>query len=248
MSPGESILSRLRGHAATAGFYLYALLAAPPLARALKAGLAEERTVAWPGLLLLGVVLLEPLGFHWKVKFLRRRNRDEGFEPEGSMLGIAAVTVIGHMIVATLVGMAALDCLGLAGAGANPNWMAGVALGLVIRDFVAFFFAGGQDASREPPGHWKEGLADVLLLAFGCVTYTVWWQALFDLGDVATESVGMKIALAILLGGVFALFYLPMRVPFVLDECYRQPAQGRRGRLLRELAIGAALGFYPAFF
>ena len=58
----------------------------------------------------------------------------------------------------------------------------------------------------------------------------------------------MKITLAILLGGMFLFFYLPMRVPFVLDECFRQPSQGRRRRIWSELAIGAALGFYPAFF
>ncbi len=248
MDKGGSILGWIRGHAASLGFYLYAVFAAPPLARALKAGLAEERTVMWPGLLLLGVVLLEPLGLYWKMNFLRRRNRDEGFEPQGEVLGLGSVTVIGHMIVAALVGMVALDCLGLAGEEANPAWMAWMAVGLVFRDLVAFFSSGGQGVSREPAGHWKEGVADFLLLAFGCVAYTVWWQGFFDLGDLATQSVGMKIALAILLGGVFALFYLPMRVPFVLDECYRQPAQGRRRRVWSELAIGAALGFYPAFF
>ncbi|NCA82289.1 MAG: hypothetical protein EOM72_06035 [Opitutae bacterium] len=248
MQQGGAIRGWVREHATTLGFYLYALFAAPPLARALKAGLADPQPVVWPGLLLLGVLLLEPFGLRWKMLFLRRRNRDEGFEPQGEMLGLGSVTVIGHMIVAVLVGLVALDCLGLAGEGANPNWMAGMALGLVFMDLVAFFSSGGQDVSREPPGHWKEGLADVLLLAFGCVAYTVWWQGFFDLGDLAAQSLGMKIALAILLGGVFALFYLPMRVPFVLEECYLRPAQGRKARILGELAIGALLGFYPAFF
>ena len=238
----------IRDHAAAAGFYLYAFVAAPPLARALKAGLADPEPLVWPGVLLLAVLLLEPIGLYWKMLFLRRRNRDEGFEPQGEMLGIGSVTVIGHMIVATFVGLVALDCLGLAGEGANPNWMPAAALGLVFRDLAAFFSSGGQSVSREPPGHWKEGLADFFLLAFGCVAYTVWWQGFFDLGDLATQSLGMKITLAIMLGGVFALFYLPMRVPFVLDECYLRPAQGRKKRILFELAFGALLGFYPAFF
>ena len=247
MEKGGGIWVWVRENATSLGCYLYALFAAPPLARALKAGLADTQTAAWPGLLLLGVLLLEPVGLRWKVLFLRRRNRDEGFEPQGSMLGLGSATVIGHMIVATLVGMVALDCLGLAGEDADPRWMGATAVLLVFRDLVAFFSSGGQSVSREPPGHWKEG-ADFLLLAFGCVAYTVWWQGLFDLGELSTESPGMKIALAILLGGVFALFYLPMRVPFVLEECYRRPAQGRRRRIWSELAIGALLGFYPAFF
>lgn len=246
VQPGSAIQGWIRENATSLGFYLYALFAAPPLARALKAGLADAQTAAWPGLLLLGVLLLEPVGLRWKVLFLRRRNQDEGFVPQGSMMGIVSATVIGHMIVAVLVGLAALECL--AGAGADPNWMPAAAVLLVFKDLVAFFSTGGQRVAREAPGHWKEGLADFLLLAFGCVAYTVWWQGLFDLGDLAAQSAGMKIALALLLGGLFVFLYLPMRVPFLLDERYRRPAKGRRARIWTELAIGAALGFYPAFF
>ena len=248
METGGGIRVWVRENATSLGFYLYAVFAAPPLAKALQAGLADAQTVAWPGLLLLGVLLLEPVGLRWKVLFLRRRNRDEGFEPQGSMLGLGSATVIGHMIVATLVGMAALDCLGLAGEGANDNWAGGGVLFLVGKDLLALFATGGPSVSRELPGHWKERLADFLLLAFSCVAYSVWWQVLFDLGDVASQTVGMKVALAILLGGVFALFYLPMRLPFVLEECYRQPSRGRKKRLWTELVLGALLGFYPSFF
>ena len=105
MEQGGGIRVWVRGNATSLGFYLYAVFAAPPLARALKAGLAGTQTVVWPGLLLLGVLLLEPVGLYWKMRFLRRRNRDEGFEPQGSLLGIGSATVIGHMIVAALVGM-----------------------------------------------------------------------------------------------------------------------------------------------
>ena len=247
MKLGERMREGIQGHAATAGFYLYAIFAAPPLARALKAGLADPEPLVWPGVLLLAVLLLEPIGLRWKVLFLRRRNRDESFEPQGSMLGVVSAAVIGHMIVSVLVGMIALDCLGLAGEGADPAWMGGAAVALVFKDLLAFFSTGGSQVSREPPGHWKEHLADVVLLAFGCLAYTAWWQSLFDLGDIATESLGMKLALAPLLGGLFVFLYLPMRLPFLLDECYLRPAQGRRGRLLTELALGAAVGLYPCF-
>ena len=248
MDKGGNFRNWVRGGAGSLGFYLYAFLLAPPLARAMKAGLASSEPMWGVGLVLLAVLLLEPVGAFWKVRFLRRRNRVDGFEPQGSMLGIFSAAVIGHMIVTVVVGMVALDCLGLAGEDVDPRWMAGASVALVFKDLAAFFSTGGQSVSREPPGHWKERLADGLLLAFGCVAYTAWWQGIFDLGDVAGQSLGMKIALAILLGGLFVFLYLPMRLPFLLDECYLRPAQGRKARILSELAIGAALGFYPAFF
>ena len=238
----------MRGGAVSLGFYLYAFLLAPPLARAMKAGLASSEPLWGVGLVLLAVLLLESAGAFWKVRFLRRRNRDDGFEPQGSMLGIFSAAVIGHMIVTAVVGMVALDCLGLADAGDDPRWMAGASVALVFKDLGAFFSTGGQGVSREPPGHWKERLADFFLLAFGCVAYTAWWQGVFDLGDVAGQSSGMKLALAILMGGLFVFLYLPMRLPFLLDECYLRPAQGRKARIAAELALGAVLGFYPAFF
>ena len=248
MSVGGRIWGWILGHAVSLGFYLFAVFAAPPLARAMKEGLASPEPLWGVGLVLCAVVMLEPVGAFWKVRFLRRRNLEEGFEPEGEMLGLGSVVVIGHMVVTVLVGMAALDCLGLAGEGANDNWTGGGVLFLVGKDLLAFFATGGPSVSRELPGHWKERLADVFLLAFSCVAYSVWWQVLFDLGDLASQTVGMKVALAILLGGVFALFYLPMRLPFVLEECYRQPSRGRKKRLWTELVLGALLGFYPSFF
>ena len=69
---------------------------------------------------------------------------------------------------------------------------------------------------------------------------------MFDLRDVATESLGLKLILLPILAGLFAFLYLGMRLPFLLDECYLQPAAGRRGRLVRELAVGTLLGLYPA--
>ena len=248
MNTGGRVRGWILDHAVSAGFYLYALFLAPPLARAMKEGLANPEPLWGAGLLLWAVLILEPAGVFWKVRFLRRRNREEGFEPEGGMLGLGSVVVIGHMVVTVMVGMVALDCLGLAGEGANDNWAGGAVLFLVCKDLFTFFATGGQGVTKEVPGHWKEGLADFILLVFGCVVYSVWWQGLFDLGDLGSETAGMKMALAILLGGTFALFYLPMRLPFVLEECYRQPSRGRKKRVWTELVLGALLGFYPSFF
>lgn len=238
----------LRGHAASLVFYGYALVVAPRLAGVLKEGLVRAEPMWIPGIILVAVLLLEAPAVRGKVLFLRRRNRDESFEPQGPVLGLASVTVIGHMIVSAIVGMMALDGWGLAGGESNPAWAGAAMVLLVFKDLAVFFWTGGTAVSREPPGHWKEHLAGGLLVAFGCVAYTVWWGALLDLGELASEGWAMKAVLAPLLGGVFALFYLPMRLPFVLEECYRRPAQGRKGRVLAELAAGALLGFYPAFF
>lgn len=246
MNAGRRTWGWILGHAVSLVFYLYVFVLAPPLAGAMKEGLESPEPLWGVGLLLWAILLLEPVGAFWKVRFLRRRNQEEGFEPEGEMLGLGSVVVIGHMVVTVMVGMVALDCLGLVGEGANDNWAGAAILFLVCKDLFAFFATGGTGVARELPGHWKEGLADFLLLAFGCVAYSVWWQVFFDLGDLASQTAGMKVALAVLLGGTFALFYLPMRLPFVLEECYRQRARGRRWRVWTELAAGALLGFYPA--
>ena len=49
------------------------------------------------------------------------------------------------------------------------------------------------------------------------------------------------------LGAIFLFFYLPMRLPFLLEEYHLCPARGRKARILFELAVGAWLGLYPAF-
>ena len=52
----------------------------------------------------------------------------------------------------------------------------------------------------------------------------------------------------VLWGGLFLFIYLPMRLPFLLDECYLRPERGRKARIWLELVMGALLGFYPSFF
>jgi hypothetical protein len=166
------------------------------------------------------------------------------------MLAIFSAAGIGHVIVTVFLGMMMLDCWGVVGEASDESsaWWGAVIVALVLKEFVGLFSAGGQTLARQAPGHWKEHVADGILLAFSCVAYTAWWGALLDLGDMASEGWKMKLVLVPLLGGVFLLFYLPMRVPFLLDEYYLQPAQGRKGRILMELAIGLALGLYPNFF
>jgi hypothetical protein len=247
MPKGGAIRGWIRGNAATVGFYLYAILAAPPLARVLKSALADPQPVLWPGLILLAVLLLESVGVRWKILFLRRSNADSGFVPQGPMLGIFSAAVIGHMIVTAVVGMLLLDCLGLAGPETNPKWLGMGIIALMAKEFITLFSSGGQSVSREAPGHWKEHAADLSMLAYSCVAYTAWWQGMFDLGDVATQSWAMKLTLLPFLGGLFVFLYLPMRLPFLLEEYYLQPAAGRKGRILAELAFGAILGLYPMY-
>ena len=79
------------------------------------------------------------------------------------------------------------------------------------------------------------------------MAYTVWWEALLDLGEVAGAGWGMKLALMPFLGGLFVFLYLPLRLSFLLEEYYLQPAAGRKSRIWIELAFGAVLGLYPVF-
>ena len=225
-------------------FYVYVFLLAPPLAGALKAGLAQPEPLRGTGALLFAVLLLEPFGLRWKVRFLRRRNLEDGFAPQGNMLAVFSAAVIGHMIVAVVTGMVALDCWG---GEMEERALGVVATVLILKEFAAWFACAGQGTSREPPGHWKEHLADFLLLAFGCVAYTAWWESLLDISLIDTEGWKLKLLLMPFLSLFFLFLYLPLRLPFLLEEYHLRPKQGRVLRIVGELALGAVLGLWPAF-
>ncbi|MGD9612862.1 MAG: hypothetical protein AB7V22_08150 [Kiritimatiellia bacterium] len=249
MKPAGRIGTWIGPHAVSAAFYLYVAVGAPPLARALQAGLAGNEPLWLPGFLLLAVLALEPLGLYWKLRFLRRRNADEGFVPQGPMLALFSTVGIGHVIVTVFLGMLALDCWGAVGGGADEasGWWGAVIVALVVKEFVGLMAAGGNEAAPEAPGHWKEWAADVLLLAYGAVAYTAWWGALLDLDALEWNSLAERLVVMPIFAAVFLFFYLPMRLPFLLEEYHLHPAHGRRGRLLAELALGAFVGLYPFF-
>ena len=249
VKPAGRIATWIGQRAVSAAFYVFALAGAPPLARALKAGLAAEEPLWLPGILLLAVVLIEPLGLHWKMRFLRRRNADAGFVPQGPMLAMFSVVGIGHVIVTVFLGMLALDCWGAVGNGAEEasGWWGAAIVALVVKEFVGLIAAGGDEAAPEAPGHWKEWAGDVLLLAYGAVAYVAWWEALLDVGRMEWNSLAERLVVTPLFAAVFLFFYLPMRLPFLLDEYHLNPARGRRGRLLAEGAFGLFAGLYPLF-
>ena len=249
VKPAGRIGTWIGQHAVSAAFYFFALAGAPPLARALRAGLAGSEPLWGPGFLLLAALFLEPVGLRWKLLFLRRRNADDGFVPQGPMLAVFSAVGIGHVIVTTFLGMLALDCWGAVGGGADAasGWWGAVIVALILKEFVGLFAAGGNAAAREAPGHWKERLADVFLLAYGAVAYVAWWEAILDLGQMEWHSLAERLVVLPILAALFLFFYLPMRLPFLLDEYFLRPAQGRRGRLAAELALGAFVGLYPLF-
>jgi hypothetical protein len=249
MSGKEGIGGWVRGHAASLGFYGYALFAAPPLARALREGMADSEPMWIPGILLLAVLLAEPVGLYWKMRFLRRRNHDKSFDPQGPMLGMFSAVGIAHVIVTMFLGLLVLDGWGAMGSGVEepPAWGAGVLVLLILKEFAGLMAAGGQSVSRESSGHWKEGAADILLWAYGAVAYTAWWQVIVDMEEVGGAPFSQRLAMVPVLGGLFLFFYLPMRLPFLLEEYLCNSARGRRVRLGMELAIGVFLGLYPAF-
>ncbi len=249
MKPAGRIATWIGQHAVSAAFYVFALAGAPPLARALKTGLAAEEPLWGPGFLLLAVLFLEPLGLRWKMRFLRRRNADAGFVPQGPMLATFSAVGIGHVIVTVFLGMLALDCWGAVGGGADAasGWWGAVIVALVLKEFVGLIAAGGNEAAREPPGHWKEWTADILLLAYGAVAYVAWWEVLLDVGSAEWNSLAERLVVTPIFAAIFLFFYLPMRLPFLLEEFQLHPAQGRRGRLLAEMAFGAFAGLYPFF-
>jgi len=249
MQSGGGISGWIRGNSMALCFYLYAFFVAPSLARSLKSVLADPQPILWLGLLILVVLLLEPFALHRKILFVRRRASDERREPQGSMLGIFSLAVIGHFMVTIFLGLLMLDCWGKIGTGTETGspWLAWTLVLLITKEFAALFTMGGKRVAREPPGHLQERVSDLVLLAFSCVAYTVWWEALVDLEEIAALSAGIRLALLPFLGLLFLLVYLPLRLPFLMEEQYLQPVRGRKLRLGIELAIGLILGLYPIF-
>jgi len=80
------------------------------------------------------------------------------------------------------------------------------------------------------------------------VAYVAWWEAILDLGQVEWNSLAEQLVVLPILAALFLFFYLPMRLPFLLEEYLLNPAQGRRGRLLAELVLGTFAGLYPLVF
>lgn len=154
-----------------------------------------------------------------------------------------------HMLVTTILLMAALTALGLDFEN-NTAVMGAVIFGNVIKELAVLFIMIGREGPPRRPG-WVRALGDLFILFFYCVGYTAGWQTVAWAGNpnmnllAASYSLPLMITYTVCSLLIFFMLYAPLRLAYVYSG---ENATGRdRVVSAVSLVLTAVLALSPLF-
>lgn len=206
----------------------YFLLVSPHVVEVARRGMepAANRSgpALWLGVLLLLASLLEVRALPEKLRFVHFAIRDR--KPgDGGSIALFFLWMF-HAVISVLVVVLAAREFGADvdtrdGTPDFPMWLSALMPVVVIKELYLLITIWGPGrelpASRYARPRSAERFHDAVLIAYACLAYSVTW------GMVSENALGgsnpMETAVNTLAASLlFLMFYLPMRIPYLLEE------------------------------
>lgn len=167
---------------------------------------------------LLGTLLLLATIGEFIAILLKRKEIGESEKKTGSLF----IIWMFHTVISTVLVIIALKAFGLS-MTKNQGLFAGIFMVVVLKELVILFliFIGSQP--QPLPGR-KRIIADLLMLFFYCVAYTVTWETIMGQPNfnnhllAANYSPILTVTYTLIAILLFCVFYLPLRLPYFMTE------------------------------
>jgi hypothetical protein len=225
----------------TAAFYAYAFLLAPKVTAMMTAALRSDTPMVWPGFLILAALVAETVALPWAVAETMPRTKIP--LALGSCIGIA------HVLLTYFLGFTMLDAWGVLGGeemtNAKARWLGFASILLFFREGYLLFASGPVECAKRLMRPWKSRLGMLLMLAFQCIAYTVYWDALMPFGEMGDASVIEWIFVVPAVVLIFYIAYLPLRVTDLVSIYAESSGRDARRGMLWVLFTGAVLAVLP---
>lgn len=207
----------------------YFLLVSPHVVAAVKAGAHPDPTSPgaspWLGALLALVMILEIYSLPEKLKFVHFaiRERREG---DASSVGLFFLWMF-HTVISILVLFHAANAF-----GANvfdrekgsemPGWLGVLVFLVVIKELYLLFPIWLSDGANLPAERYarpkrREWFHDLVLVSYACLAYSLTWGIMADT-PLQREHPVMWVVNTLVASLLFLIFYLPMRIPYQVEE------------------------------
>ncbi len=209
---------------------LYFLALAPWVREISISNIREEGTIyVWFGILVIAISLLEIYALPQKLRFVFKAMEAKESRPgPGWAFGLWLFhTVISILLLFSVFAAFGYDISDEEAAGSMPGWMVLLIVATVIKELVFLFIMidGGSEESKLPERYsrpnGREWIADAILTVYACLAYTVTWETFTS--NLSLEP-GNPVMFVVNLGVsslLFLMFYLPLRIPYQLEEMER---------------------------
>lgn len=224
-------------------FLIYIALLQPFIFAGANDVLFQDEQRKWLGILLLVLFALEIPALIIKIRQVTTRTK----KVLGHTNRIAVLWTL-HLLFSTLVGFVAIQSISVDFInGPIGAWLFAL---ILLKEFILLFLLTIPPVTN--PGNTyslkQERIAEAVLIAFACITYTAFWESLISSFEpVHTLSLGGAAQILIFIG-FFLIIFLPARFGFTVEEWLQPlpPKQIWLRRIMMVLAI--VFGLLPILF
>ncbi len=226
---------------------LYFWLLSPVIVAATKAAMQDDDTVfiPWLGVVLVVVSILEIYAFPEKMKYVHRAAKEHG-----EQIGTGWFLWMFHMAISVLMAMLVFESFGFEIPDPDNSdekmsgWMMLVIFIVVIKELYFLFCIMGLHGDDDPLEGYerpnkKEWILDLILLAYACIAYTTTWESIASGVNMEKGNTAIYVVNLFGAGILFLMFYLPIRIPYYLEEMSQLKTNGDILKFL--LGIGVVM-------
>ena len=222
----------------------YFLFLAPTVVEASGQALRDpEARVIWLGILLSLTSLAEVYAFPVKMRFVKQAIRDRGDSRGHAFYLWMFHAVISVIILFVIAGSFGIKVAGTEGQEPLPWWLAALLPVIVLKElfFLGCLWSGSAESDAAAPKYvrpaLREWIADGILLVYASVGYSATWSAItkgleMEWGDPVMLVVNLFVASLL-----FLLFYLPLRIPYWIEELAQIHSPRDVARLIASILV-----------
>lgn len=174
----------------------------------------HEKQIAhlWFGLLLAFFILLDLIGFWYKIPAVCQQLRESGKDRTALFI----ILWILHMVVIFSFLMFIAEALDIK---KNENLMFLLMILITIKELIILFLFLMNKPAESKLNKTKEWIGDLCLFIFGIFAYTVTWEYIARQGThLLANNIVLTLLNVLAASIIFLIFFLPLRTPYILKE------------------------------
>ncbi len=200
--------------------------------------------VIWLGILIIGISAAEIYAFPAKLRYVREAAR--GF---GDTIGAGFLLWMFHAVISIILIFLSASAFGVTISDSSeagmPWWLSLLIPVVVIKELVFLGFlmwdkedtaAPSADPRYRRPNR-REWLLDLILLGYACVAYSATWGMITNNLSMERENPVMFIVNLFVSSLLFLIFYLPLRIPYWLEEIAQTKTRSDRIKLIASILL-----------
>ncbi|MAS91777.1 MAG: hypothetical protein CMO55_01170 [Verrucomicrobiales bacterium] len=190
---------------------------------------AEAWNSVWLGFIIIAIILLEIYAFPKKMRYVRHAARAHGDD-----LGTGFWMWMFHAVISIILLFTMAGCFGVTiteGSEADLPWWLMVAIPVTVIKELGFMMCllvgkddeedNAEEREKYKRPNRKEWVLDLILIFYACIGYSATWAALTKNMAMERDNTVMFVVNIFVSFLLFLIFYIPLRIPYWLEEIAR---------------------------